>query len=560
MSNKNFYYVALVLSLFASTNCSAKIKFGTCATSTDAPRCLIEKAHQYNHTNAKDDYSSIIMLGATDWIQADNKNLLSNLKESLDSSSNFAASLGIELSDEASTTQIKQANESTLLAALALAAEVQNNIDPYNEPTVKKNLGRSNNEFVVSLIALQLWNEIDTYRLWRSAETHPKGILTVLRKVETSKQLAAPHLSDLIWNWSEIDMDNLITTTQIRLDNSLTFEKNEDKTELASRLARRFNDAEAATRLMKAGGELSKTYDIKGVNVEIAMATLNSHYSARAAKFLVSYALSPEILDYATYKNRFENIPEALEKGNALSELKDLAKGYLLAAENKQLRPEQSGNLYALASECYLRAKDKDAAIAAAYKGLAFVKEAVYLRAKGIIKKTITPENLARAAEGRGTDPVVALYRAGAIQAALNTGYLTGENRYKYALEAGEQPNPEWLITYFWQENANYRTLGKDLLYLNIQQRKSILSVALPWLEKNHWAWKDMEIQFDLAQLAASTGDRESTYRFLNAYAKQIDKEKDERDFYAKSLATQWKRDDRILKYLEAHPQLLTDE
>lgn len=560
MSNRNFYYIALITSLFVSSHCNAKIKFEDCTTSADAPRCLIEKAHQYNHTNAKHDYNNIILFGAINWIQPENKKLLSNLKESLDSSSNFLASLGIKLSDDDSTAQIKHANETILLAAIALAAAAQDNIDPYSEPIVKKYLELSNNEFAVSFIALQLWSEIDTYNLWKAAENSPKGILNILRTVENSEQLTASKLSDLIWSWSETDRDNLIATTQAKLDYFISSSSKEEKIDLASRLARSFKDAKSAKLLMDAGGNSAENYNLEGIYTEIAIAILSEKYNENAAKLLVHYALSPSELEQASYKNRLENIPEALENGGALNELKELANGYLLAAENKQFRAEHRGDLYALASECFLRSKDKNAAIAAASKGLVFVKDAVYWRAKEIIKKAHTPENLARAAEGWGTDAVVALYRTGAIQAALDTGYLTGKDRYRYAVDAGEKPNPEWLINYFWQEGANYRTMGKNLLYINIQQRKSIFAAALPWLEKNPWACKDMEIQFDLAQLAASIGNREYMYKFLKTYAKQIDNEKKERDFYAQELAEQWKRDERILSYFESHPELLAND
>lgn len=559
MSNRNFYYIALITSLFISSHCNAKIKFEDCTTSADAPRCLVEKAHQYNHTNAKHDYNSIILLGAIDWIQPENKKLLSNLKESLDSSSNFLASLGIKLSDEDSTAQIKQANDATLLAAIALAAAAQDNIDPYSDPYVKQYLELSNNKFAVSFIALQLWSEIDTYYLSRAAEDSPKGILSILRTVEKSEQLTTSQLISLIWDWSQTDRDNLIITARSKLNYFISSSSTEEKVRLASRLASRFKDSQSAKSLMAAGGNLAESYYIEEANIDIAIATLNGQYDESSARALVNYALSSSELEQASYKNRFPNIPDVLEKGHALNELKELANGYLLAGENELFSPERRGDLYALASDCFLRSKDKDAAISAASKGLAFVKDAVYWRAKEIIKKAHTPENLARAAEGWGTDAVVALYRAGAIQAALETGYLTGKDRYKYAADAGEKPNPEWLINYFWQKGANYRTMGKNLLYINIQQRKSIFSAALPWLEKNPWAWKDMEIQFDLAQLAASVGNREAMYKFLKTYAKQIDNEKKERDFYAKELAEQWKRDERILSYFESHPELLAN-
>lgn len=86
--------------------------------------------------------------------------------------------------------------------------------------------------------------------------------------------------------------------------------------------------------------------------------------------------------------------------------------------------------LYGAASEAFRLAQEKPAAIAVAREGLRFIPAAKNTTATGRIEVALQGEF---AGDDDAVAPAIALYRAGARDEAVASGYLTGYARYRHA-------------------------------------------------------------------------------------------------------------------------------
>jgi hypothetical protein len=141
------------------------------------------------------------------------------------------------------------------------------------------------------------------------------------------------------------------------------------------------------------------------------------------------------------------------------------------------------------------------------------------------------------AAHDEGTAPVIALYRTGAIEEALKTGYLTGYSRFRHARRAGEKPDPQWVLDDKVPESITFmvddvaRSGDRDL-----QQRAYeglVISCGKPL------AGCARETLRQIAEVAAGMGDEPSMKAALAAAARQLDAGPDEA-FPALYIAASW--------------------
>ena len=131
--------------------------------------------------------------------------------------------------------------------------------------------------------------------------------------------------------------------------------------------------------------------------------------------------------------------------------MRELGAWYVREAEAVDYRPYKS-KFYAAASDYYLRAGDRERALELARRALPYLPDLI--RAHGYFTRPERNDPAARAIamRGVGTDAVIALYRAGAIDEALNTHYLTSKDRYLNAERAGEKKDPLWMLEVHWPE------------------------------------------------------------------------------------------------------------
>jgi hypothetical protein len=200
----------------------------------------------------------------------------------------------------------------------------------------------------------------------------------------------------------------------------------------------------------------------------------------------------------------------ALAAGSARDELLRLANALLALGRQPNDKARVRGEYFALASEAFRVLGDKERAIAAAREGLPFVPGAVSeVNARGDEKPGPITNKREDAiyASGFGTEPVIALYRAGARDEALATDFLIAYERYKNADVAGETRDPLWII----EERSNHQLLVlRDLL-----KRRDVDGAARfydGWRCAGPYGYDDLSDHYnsDLGLLAALAGRRGS--------------------------------------------------
>jgi hypothetical protein len=203
--------------------------------------------------------------------------------------------------------------------------------------------------------------------------------------------------------------------------------------------------------------------------------------------------------------------------------------------------------MYAIASDCYLRAGERQIALDMAHKGLPFVSSVIESASRDIgDAKKRTKSELTRSALGRGTEPVVALYRAGAIAEATSTGYLTGRDRYENALVAGEKPDPQWVLDYD-ERLGTISMVWNAIAGHEIETQKQVYDAISAWCKaKVSCAKGDDETNEQLASLAAAMGDRTTMEFQLNSAVKAIDESSS--GLSAVDLAGKWLSDLQLLR------------
>jgi len=283
---------------------------------------------------------------------------------------------------------------------------------------------------------------------------------------------------------------------------------------LASVFARSYELADDAERLMRSGGEAADNYSIHGLWSEIATVRLRTRYDARSAQIVAE-----EVRDqmkwgaYSTFQNELLDV---LERSGAHDELRELARIYVERAAETS---EDAGAWFAVASDCYLRANDREAAVATARKGLGYASP-----------------NPTRAAA-----PVIALYRAGAVAEALATDRLSGGDRYRHASRAGVAPDPQWVLDApnpldVW--SMVERPIPNDPATMH-RVFDAIEKRCRPLTNRNC----SEELRMHLAHLAAALGDRKTMQTVFENEVREVENIRDGRAVrasFAIRLAAHW--------------------
>src|SRR5262249_55707787 len=133
------------------------------------------------------------------------------------------------------------------------------------------------------------------------------------------------------------------------------------------------DDPDSAQMLLDAGGSKAEHYDLKAISAEIATGRLRTAgYDAMSAGIVARYLIDDG-------PNFWGRQFEALDKAKAFRELGLIGDAYL--AQARQIKPELdaliSVELFAAASDCYLRAGNRDAAIAVAREGMRLIPMAL---------------------------------------------------------------------------------------------------------------------------------------------------------------------------------------
>ena len=257
------------------------------------------------------------------------------------------------------------------------------------------------------------------------------------------------------------------------------------------------------------------------VRTDIAVARLAKGYDAASARQLVNNIVGVANISARHIHDSDRRETRCAGKQRRPQRIARARRGYVREAEATDYRPFKS-ECFAAASDYYLRAGDRERALEMARRALPYMPDLI--RALGYFTrpKSNDPAAKAIAMRGVGTDAVIALYRAGAIDEALKTHYLTSKDRYLNAERAGEKKDPLWMLEVHWPE------------YFDLVAREAARSNDHEFQQRVYdglvrSCGKPLADCFDqtlrnIALVAAGMGDRPRMKAALAAVVRQIDK------------------------------------
>lgn len=464
--------------------------YGDCAAVQDAPSCLLLRAVATEGVDADPLLRAVVESGSVH-VALKHRAALAAMRTKLET---------LRATDPVSIAYLGASSEEAFAAALALAAAAQIADDPFAHKAVKPLIAKAGRGEAAILAAI-VWRDVAFGMLWRAPLTRPRGWPAIWRVV-----IAAPPKDTALLAAMSFDANLLGLQAE----------------------------AVALARVVVARGDASK-------------AQLSSAHALIVLAERTDAAAHPPY-DTAWTKERLETcsgygwcadvLAEAAAAG-ATGDLKMFGADLASRARREAIAADKT-MVYGAASEAFRLASEIPAALAVAREGLRFVPAA-----------TVTPERgRIEAAAAAGTfawddDPIapaIALYRAGAREEALRSGYLTGYARFRHAVVAGETPDARWVIA----DNSDFTILR--LVYELIETPVPVTAAQLyDGLRCSEAALGGVvdppKFNSYLAVLAALTGHAGSMRAHLSTAAVSLDnKAQIIPGFYAHSLAEDWRR------------------
>jgi hypothetical protein len=202
----------------------------------------------------------------------------------------------------------------------------------------------------------------------------------------------------------------------------------DERAEFASIAAHMTHDWRVAEAFLASGGERAETYAISEIRLAIDRARLHRGYDREAAARVLAGTLADDRLSPWP-----ESGPEALKAAGATDELRALAVALVERGRATDRAAEERTDDFGQAAWTFRAIGDRDAALAAAREGMAFVP-------------TATAGRSGRGSS-HGTRPARELFEL-APDEAVASGMLWDYDRYEAVLRAGGRPDPEWVADY----------------------------------------------------------------------------------------------------------------
>jgi hypothetical protein len=517
--------LATLLLMAGIGSASARSRYADCVASVDPAGCITRKAVNSFGVDPGETLEGVLRHGLVELVPSKTAKLMRGLYGSVGEPDAKVDSPEEQLLDSSASQALRKARHQPVLAAMALVAAARHEQDPFANSVYQKLARQAKDDPRIPLLALALWTEIvgmsgspPDFRV-----THA-GLPAIWNRALERKQEDVVLLEDVAGTMAFLGK----LMPQMR-EFFLWYAGRPDLTpvqrvEAASRLARHFGDHETAAKLLADVGDRVEGYDLPGVRAEVARARLAKSYDAEAARTVLGDILD----DFGRNGIRFADFNDVrrdvLERAGAYDELRQAGDECLRQAKIADADAKGSAAYwYAMASEFYLRAGDRERARAIARLGLPYVPDLVRSAThdlSGIDKDN--PTALAVAAQGWGTAPVIALYRAGAVEEALRTRYLTGKDRFRNAQRAGEKPDPQWVVDDDWG------------LYIDAMARETADTTDRDYQQRAYDALVQSchkpiadcfsETLREIAQVAAAMGDEARMKEALGAAARQLDK------------------------------------
>jgi hypothetical protein len=497
--------------------------YSACLDAQDPPDCIARRAIRSLGLSAGDTLEVVLRHGLVDLVPRKSAKLMRGLYENIGKPDATMSSPEEQLLDSSAAAALRKAPRRSVIAAMALAAAARYERNPFGDPTVLALEATAKADPRIPAYALALWFEVVAMSgVPPDFRSTPEGLAKLWERAMARRDSDADMLLDIAGTPAFVDR------LPVEMRQFLLWYAGRSgltplqRVEAASPLARHFGLFEEAAGLLKDVSDSVEGYDVPGVRVEVADARLAHGYDTDAAR-LVTAAISDGFLRNGTRYEFFSNDRErdALERAGAHDELRSLAAECLRRAAAEEGGPA-AANWFAAASDLLLRAGDIERAREVARLGLPYVARIV--REGAAIYSNVdqtSPTAMASAVQGRGTSPVVALYRTGAIDEALKTGYLTGKDRYFNAERAGEPRDPQWTIDHGW-------SLYIEVMAVDAEASKDRAFQQRAYDGLVRMCGKPIADCFDetlrtIAQVAAGMGDEARMKEALSAATRQLD-------------------------------------
>ncbi len=419
--------------------------YSDCVEATDPPDCLARVAVESRVLRPRELLDAVLRHGLVDLVP-DRSALLARSLDSVEPQVLYAGM----------SSAMQQGERKSLLAAIALLAAARHEAGPFANPIYLELAHEANDDPRIPVLAMAVWVKYVGMNGWEPdfGVTHA-GLPAIWQHAMSRRQEDAALLADIAGDLGYLDelkpQAREFLVWYAKRPKELTIDQ---RVMMATRLARYFESPETATSLLQGLGE-SLVWDMFSVRTDIAIARLAKGYDAASARQIVNSILG---LPNIAARHLHDSDPgkrDALERSGARDELRELGAACAREGDATNYRPFKS-EYYAAASDYYLRAGERERAVELARRAFRYMPD--LLRAWVGYVGVDRNDTAAMAIEmrGVGTDAVIALYRAGAIDEALRTRALTGKDRYLNAERAGEKKDPLWMLENPWPEYFDF--------------------------------------------------------------------------------------------------------
>jgi len=521
--------------------------YANCVKATDPSGCIARRALASPGLRASSTLEAVLRHGLVDLVPAKADLLFRALYLQVGDPETKLDSINAPILNAEPYGALRTSARPPMLAAMALVAAARHETNPFANTIYRELARQAQDDPRIPVLAMALWLQFDG-RSFASPDRRASyaGLpavwgLAVARRAEDAELLANIVGTEPFVEKFEPQAKSFFAWYAQR--KGLTPAQ---RVTTASRLAWLLDMPEEGASLLEGLKVGVPGWELPGARSAIALARLAKRYDAESARQLVyifntRFNIAPINLEELEYSR----MGGALEHSGARKELLELAAEYVRQAEARAGK-SRAAEWYAGASDLYLRAGDLRRAREYARRGLPLVPALVEQAASGFTGRPVkmAPREMVLAAHGWGTAPVIALYRTGAIEEAVNTGYLTGYNRYRHARRAGEKPDPQWVLDD--GDATSIEFMADDVARggdRDIQRRAYeglVIRCGKPLGECS------LETLQQIAAVAAGMGDESSIKVALAAAARQLDATPDD-EFPALYVAGTWVHCEAVL-------------
>jgi hypothetical protein len=539
--------------LFASSAvmpANAGSGYSKCVDAANPPECIARRAVKSSGVRSEYVLEAVLRHGLADLVPKNSDRLMRGLYDGIGHPDEKIDTPEEQLVDSTAAAALRASPPRSILAAMALIAAARHETEPFSNPVYLKLAKQAKNDPRIPVLALGLWGEVvGMSGSPPDFEVTHVGLAAIWNRAVARKEQDADLLEDVAGTLAFMDELKPQAREFYLWYASRPGLTAGQRVSTASQMGRYFQMHEQAASLLQGIGDDVEGWDVRGVRNSLAVARLRSSgYDAEAARILMGEIFdefSRNGIRFGAFGSAIGNEREALEQAGAREELRELGAECLRRADSTDFK-YQASEWLASASDFYRRAGDLERAREVARRGLPYVPELVRQANESLTGvNRDDPTAMAVAAQGRGTSPVIALYRAGAIDEALKSGYLTGKDRYRNAELAGEEKDPQWVIDDGWK------------LWIDAMVHEASRSTDREFQQRAYDALvrsckKPLADCFDeklrnIAEVAAGMGDEARMKEALAAAARQLDRGWG-MGFHAMYVAGPWAHCEEVLR------------